>query len=137
MSDEAGKNIVMAGQVKFWFDEQRKIIMCSTVEGAELTIEDARACTEVMKNLTGGVPRPFFGDFSKMKSQTKECRDYYAQNPQHLQTYSAVALLVKGAFSRVLANFFLGLNKPPKPTQLFNDQAKAIAWLETQGSQSP
>lgn len=125
------KDVIQAGQVRFSYDDVKKIILCWTVENAELTIEDARASTEAMTKMTGGIARPFFGDFTSMKSQTKECRDYYANDPQHLQTYSAAALLVKGPFSRMLANFFLGIAKPAKPTQVFDDPAKAIAWLET------
>lgn len=36
--------------------------------------------------------------------------------------------------SRVMANFFIGINKPLKPTKLFDDRDKAIAWLQQQQS---
>ena len=133
MGVDDDKNIVHAGQVRFSYDEARRIIICFTAENAELTMDDARICTEVMRKLTGGVPRPMLGDFTKMKSQTKECRDYFAKDPNHLQTYSAIAIMVNSPISRMLANFFLGLNKPARPTRLFDDRAKAIEWLEMQG----
>jgi hypothetical protein len=30
---------------------------------------------------------------------------------------------------RLLANFFINVNKPPTPTKVFNDKAKALEWL--------
>ncbi len=133
MAADNEKDIVHAGQVRFSYDEKRQIIICFTADNAELTMADARICTEVMKKLTGGIPRPMLGDFTKMKSQTKECRDYFAKDPNHLQTYSAIAIMVSSPISRMLANFFMGLNKPAKPTRLFDERDKAIEWLEMQG----
>lgn len=132
MTDDANHATERVGQLIFTYDAKRKIVMSVTTENAELTIDDARASTDAIKKLTGNIPRPLFVDFSKIKSQTKQCRDYYTRDPQHLQTYTAVAMLVNNAVSRVLANFFLGINKSPKPTQVFDDEAKAMAWLETQ-----
>ena len=41
----------------------------------------------------------------------------------------AQALVIDSGPSRVMGNFFLGLNKPRFPTKLFTSEAKAEAWL--------
>lgn len=40
-----------------------------------------------------------------------------------------VALVAKSPVERMIANFFLGLNKPQVPVRMFTDPDKARAWL--------
>jgi hypothetical protein len=42
---------------------------------------------------------------------------------------AAVALIVGTPLTRVMANFFLSVNKPVFPTRMFDDEASAVAWL--------
>ncbi len=133
MGEYEEKDMVKEGKVRGYFDEEHKILVVFVVPKADLTIEDARVCTAWMQKLTGNIPRPMLGDFGNMKSQTKECRDYFTKDPKHLQSYSAIAILVNNPLTRMLANFFIGINKPPKPTRLFDDREKAIQWLVEQG----
>ena len=42
----------------------------------------------------------------------------------------AVALLVKSPLSKILTNFFLGLNKFTLPTRMFTSEEGAIEWLK-------
>ncbi len=39
--------------------------------------------------------------------------------------------VISSPVSRVIGNFFMGLNKPISPTRLFTDPHKAIQWLHT------
>jgi hypothetical protein len=41
----------------------------------------------------------------------------------------AQAFLVESSVSRVVANFALGLNRPPFPVKMFNNEEQARAWL--------
>lgn len=45
--------------------------------------------------------------------------------------YFGLAMVVDSALSRALAGFFIGLSKPPIPTQLFDSVEKSIEWLRT------
>ena len=47
--------------------------------------------------------------------------------PGYARIHTAVALLVKGPVSRVHANYFMGLNRPPMPCQAFDDVQAARA----------
>ncbi len=123
------QEIVCVGPVQVWFDTTNGIIIATFDDGAEIDLEDARGCTQAMVQVSGGKPAPLLVDFTGLKSQTKQCRDYFAREPSHTKTYLAVAILVTSPLSRIVANFFLGINKPIRPTRLFEDREAAVAWL--------
>ena len=55
-------------------------------------------------------------DMTEVTEISKEARDYFAnERPAAIQR--ATALLTKSPVSRVIGNFFLGLNKPLSPTK--------------------
>ena len=69
-------------------------------------------------------------DMTAVSEISKEARDYFAnERPASIQR--ATALLIGSPVSRVIGNFFMGLNKPISPTRLFTDPQKAIQWLHT------
>lgn len=42
---------------------------------------------------------------------------------------SRIALLGSDPVDRVLANFFLGIRRPPCPTEFFTSRSEAMSWL--------
>ena len=71
-------------------------------------------------------------DMTRITEIAKEGRDYFA-NERTASIQRATALLIESPVSRVIGNFFMGLNKPMTPTRLFTDPKKAIKWLHTFG----
>ena len=69
-------------------------------------------------------------DMTAITQISKEARDYFA-NERTASIQRATALLIGSPVSRVIGNFFMGLNKPISPTRLFTDPQKAIQWLHT------
>ena len=69
-------------------------------------------------------------DMRLIKSISREARVYYA-NERTASIQRATALLINSPVSRVIANFFMGLNRPLSPTRMFTDEAEAIRWLQT------
>ena len=69
-------------------------------------------------------------DMTAVSEISKEARDYFA-NERTASIQRATALLTNSPVSRVIGNFFMGLNKPKSPTMLFTDPQKAIRWLHT------
>ncbi len=69
-------------------------------------------------------------DMTAVSEISKEARDYFA-NERTASIQRATALLTGSPVSRVIGNFFLGLNKPSYPTRLFTDPQEAIKWLQT------
>jgi hypothetical protein len=61
-------------------------------------------------------------------SATRECREYYA-GAEAQQVNLAVAMLIRSHVSRVIGNFFIGLNKTRFPFRMFSDLDEAVAWL--------
>lgn len=92
-------------------------------------MEEARQISGVFARLAP-MGRPLFVDLASPKGQSREAREYFAKDPVHTQYYTAVALMVSNPISRVLTNFFLGMNKPVRPTRLFTDKAEALEWLQ-------
>ena len=77
-----------------------------------------------------GNPYKVMVDIRACTSIDREAREAYAVNPLNL----AVALLIGNPISRMLGNFYLGLNRVASPIRLFNSEDKAISWLNAQGS---
>ena len=53
----------------------------------------------------------------------------YDEDPFSYRT-QVVAVLVDSLATKMLVNFFVRVNKPPTPSRLFTDDAKAIEWLK-------
>lgn len=131
MSGDGKSEVERVGPIHVWYDKSLDIAFASFDEGAELTIEQTKPFTRAVIKVTGGRVCPLLIDFKNMKSQTKETRDYYAKDPEHGKTHSAAALVVNSLLTRMIANFFLGMNKAVKPVRLFDDRESAILWLKS------
>lgn len=83
---------------------------------------------EMAKEMVGGVPRPVLVDMSKARTIGNDARQYYADH-SHLYA-SRCALLSTSVVGRVIANFYLSINKPRCPTRMFTDEAEAMPWLK-------
>jgi hypothetical protein len=95
-----------------------------------VTLDDARANVALCLQRNAGRRRPLLVDLREAKSQTAEARAYLA-GPEGLAVSQAVGLLIGSPVSRVLGNFYLGLNKPSIPTRLFTSDEEALAWLRS------
>lgn len=97
--------------------------------GLVADLDDAIANVAAVEQLAAGKPRPLLLDMrAHASSATRECRDYYA-GAEAQRVNLAVAMLVRSNVSRVIGNFFLGLNKTRFPFRLFADVDEALAWL--------
>lgn len=126
---ETSGEVIRVGPIKIWYDEINRIGNIAFDPGAELHIGQCPEVTEALIKATRGEIRPLIVDFKNMKSQTKESRDYYSKDPRHAATHTATALVVNNAVTRMIANFFIGLNKAVKPVRLFDDYQSAVQWI--------
>jgi hypothetical protein len=104
------------------------IIIARFRAGAEVTLADARDNVALCLRMNAGKRRPVLVDLRVVKSQTADARAYLA-GPEGSEVCQAVALLIGSPLSRVMGNFYLGLNKPEVPTRLFTSEQEAQAWL--------
>ena len=112
----------------FWLGDDG-IVRAVIPHGAEDTLEKAKASLQEIKKTCMGKRRPILVDLRYLKSASYEARCYWA-GEETAKTVSAVALWVDSPVSKVLGNFYLGLNRSSAPTKLFNDEDKALQWLE-------
>ena len=106
-------------------------IYINNKKGVSIDIDNHKETFTIIRELCRGKRCGLIVDFVGIKSMTKESRDYSGSN-EHLSYVRAVAILISNSFTRILANFFMGLNKPVFPTQLFTKEEEAISWLSRQ-----
>jgi hypothetical protein len=70
---------------------------------------------------------PCLFDITRVKQTTKEARDYMANEGNELVLASA--MLVTSPMLKMMANFYIMVNKPKNPTRLFTDKESAVEWL--------
>lgn len=93
-----------------------------------LDLTAAKKIIQQATELAGDKIYPALTDIRDMPAHSKEVREYFANEGSH--NASANAIMVSSSLSKVLATFFLTLNKPIVPTRIFTDQSKAAKWLE-------
>ena len=117
-----GENAWVWMEIKgHYFYTQFKPNTTLDLAAAQKIIEDAVI-------LAGDKTYPVLTDIRDMPPHSKEVRDYFANEGS--DSACANAILVSSSISRILANFFLNINKPLIPTRIFNDPVKAAKWLE-------
>jgi hypothetical protein len=111
-----------------WLGEDK---ICYTVVRANAVVElqDAIENTIAIKEISGDKIYPILVNLKLINSISREARDHFAMH-NRTPGVSAIAMLIKSPGSRIIGNFFLGLNKPVVPTKLFTQKEKAIEWLK-------
>ena len=95
---------------------------------AEIVIEDAKANSEAVNSFELE-KYPLIVDTSQIKSITKEARDQFSMRGRE-SSVVAIAMIIKSPLSKIVGNFFMGLNKPRVPVRLFNDEESAKSWCK-------
>jgi hypothetical protein len=97
-------------------------------ENAEVTLQDARENSALVNSFFIDEKFPLLIDSRGIKSISREARSFFTTNGRETNTI-AFAILIDSAVSKVVGNFFLGINKPAVPTKLFLEENDAINWL--------
>jgi hypothetical protein len=105
------------------------ILFTECVPNTTMTLEDAQDSTRISAQMVNYKPQPLLCDLTNVVKMTQECRRHFA-GEEHSETFSKCALIVNSPVSRLIGNFFLGLNKPLKPTKLFNTKEEGLKWLQ-------
>ena len=111
---------------KLYWDEENEIVwgeLSFEIQTLEKAIENIDAQERTRDALGKEMTRVLI-DMREMKSITREAREYYA-NQRTSSIQRATALLIKSKVTKVMANFFMGLNKPITPTRMFSEPEEA------------
>ncbi len=96
---------------------------------SEITLEQAIENGKAVTSLFIDKKFPILIDSRGIRSMTREAREQFSLNGRESKT-SAFGIIIKSPLSRVLGNFFMGVNKPTVPTRLFDNEDDAIQWLK-------
>lgn len=101
---------------------------------AEISLQDAKENSVAVNSLQGKSSFTLLVDTRKIKSITKEARDHFSLNGRESRVV-AFAIIIGSPLSRVIGNFFMGLNKPRVPVKLFTNEEKALTWSKQKSPQ--
>lgn len=117
---------------EIWLDEAEGILHGVFKAGAKETLTEAKENVAVAQGLAKGRKFGVLIDMSGIESISRDARNYYG-GPEASSYSLGQALITRSVVGKLIANFFIGLNKTPHPVRLFNDRDDAIAWLKQLG----
>lgn len=97
-------------------------------ENVQVDIDQVLAMKKANEQLTNDEPYCVLVNSKIMSSITEDARKLTASKEFQKNTV-AKALLVDSVGHRLVANFYIKVNKPHISTKVFNDRTKAIDWL--------
>jgi hypothetical protein len=99
--------------------------------GVELDYQDSLKEFEIYKtDFCDQTSRPILVDLDNVRRVSKESRGIYSSDDS-AEIFSAAALLVGNPVSRIMGNFYMGINKTPMPIKMFTKKDEAFKWLKT------
>jgi hypothetical protein len=97
--------------------------------GAEISLEDSQENTAAIEMFYYGKQFPLIVDARPIKSISKEARDHFSLRNRK-SAVNSFAIIIKSPLSRIIGNFFMGLNKPAVPVRLFDNEKDALKWIK-------
>lgn len=123
----SNQNFIETEDFKVW-TENDGIVRDVIKKNSVFDYKKAKALIDAYHEISGGKCLPVYHDMSDILSADKDAREYVTSEPAQ-KVIKVLAVITKSPVSQMLGNFFLGLNKPPYPTKLFQDEEKALKWL--------
>ena len=113
-------------QVSFQLDlEESGVLRLTWPRGARIKEADAQRAMDRVNELCGQERHPMIVDMATTDDVTRGARSVFAKPCQA----NRIALWGSSPVDRVIANFFLGIMKPPCPTKFFTSETEALEWL--------
>lgn len=108
------------------------IIELNMKEGHSFSLEDGHAMLEVLKKISGNQKFPLIVFYAFDNLFSRDIRELIARHDITV----ADALVGLGTPLILIANFYLNINKPKRPTKHFPDEPSALEWLKQFKAQS-
>ena len=112
---------------RVWWDETNGIARIDWTHGSVCALQEARGVLAEIAALDQATPGVLV-DIRHTGSINRPARELFKDSRAH----SACALLAGSAATRMMANFFLTLNRGPIPIRMFTSEADAVDWLQAQ-----
>lgn len=113
------------------YDWDERLFTVTIKPGIKMDVAHARNMVETRLRLTNSRQYPVLMKVANSVSFTKDGRDYLGTD-ESVRGVGAAALLADNAVKAAIANFFMKVTvqKPKVPTRIFNNEVKALQWLE-------
>lgn len=98
-------------------------------DNATIDVPEQMEHLENLKKITEGKSTPFVVTAGNNVTITKEARDN-AILIEDLSPLNATAVVVQNFAYKLIADFYLKINKPKQPYQVFSDVEKAFEWCK-------
>ena len=121
------ENVVEVTSFWTWKDDNG-VVRTRVKPGAEIDLEQAKENTDAVNTFYEGIKFPLLVDTREIRSITRDARQHFTTNDRE-SSINSLALLIKSPVSKVIANFFMSVNKPNVPAKIFNSEEKAVDWL--------
>ncbi|MFI5172188.1 MAG: hypothetical protein ACHQFW_07335 [Chitinophagales bacterium] len=109
-----------------WFGDDG-IFYSITKKDVVITKEGLIDSFRFIQERSGGKMICWIGDISQATFPTQEARDYAGEEtPKFIK---ALALVTNSEISKLIANVFIALKKPPYPTKMFTNEKDAETWI--------
>ena len=95
----------------------------------DIVLEHAIENSAVVTSFYKDKKFPILIDSRNIKSMSYEARHHFSAHGRDTKT-NAFGIIIGSSISRVLGNFYLGINKPAVPTKLFDNEKDATQWLK-------
>jgi hypothetical protein len=109
----------------FWMEAG--IVYFVYKENASIDLQAAKQIVEDRIRFQKQVDFPIYCDIRGMKRADKAARDFLAKEGSSYT--KGVAIIVDSPMTKIIGNFYLGLNKPTTPTKMFTDKEEALEYL--------
>jgi len=97
-----------------------------------VSLEEAQELSSVFGEFCQSEKRNFLIDARNSFAKIPEEVKFIATNdPNQTTTRNATAILINTLANKVLTDFYIRVFKPSVPTKVFNDEEKALKWLDT------
>lgn len=104
------------------------VIVLRLIDELMIDLEKAKLMHGALGRMTKDGPRKVFVLNGKFTSADNEARVFLASTAK-LKQIEKVAVTIHSLSQRILANFFLKVNKPPFPIRFFTSAEQAEKWL--------
>ncbi|MFN8116445.1 MAG: hypothetical protein U0W65_10045 [Bacteroidia bacterium] len=111
-----------------WMGEDG-IARTSVKPNIDIVLEHAVENSAVVTSFFKEKKFPILIDARNIKSMSYEARHHFSAHGRETKT-NAFGIIIGSPISRVLGNFYLGINKPAVPTKLFDNEHDATEWLK-------
>jgi hypothetical protein len=96
----------------------------------DIELEDVQEIQDEGLKLSGGKPFCALAYLENRPASTPEARTFGA-TASYSKYRLADAIIVESGLMRLVTNIYINFNKPKVPTQMFETEEKAVAWLKT------